>query len=370
MQAYIPDVSAERERSAGACRGVFGLAQAVADGAAAGEAAAHGAASAKPAAATGGGGGWLGLVPNASAKKAFVDFQNDVTANDIELAVREGMRSIEHIKRYTTTGMASDQGKTSNLNALGIASAALDSTIPQVGHTTFRMPYTPVTFGGLAGFSRDDLFEPVRKTPVHDWAAEHGAVFEDVGTWKRAHFFPRADEDQHAAVNRECLAVRGSVGIFDASTLGKIEIVGPDAAEFLNRMYVNAWTKLGVGRCRYGILCREDGFVRDDGVVGRIAPDRFHVTTTTGGIAGVLAMMEDYLQTEWPDLDVWLTNTTEQFSVIAVQGPKSRDIVAPLVERLDISRGKFPHMAVAECRVAGVPARLFRLFSAANSASR
>jgi sarcosine oxidase subunit alpha len=300
-------------------------------------------------------------MPNAPAKKAFIDFQNDVTAKDIKLAVREGMRSIEHIKRYTTTGMATDQGKTSNMNTLGVASGALDATIPEIGHTTFRMPYTPVTFGSLAGFSRGDLFEPIRMTPIHPWAAEHGAVFEDVGQWKRAHYFPRRGEDLHAAVARECVAVRASVGMFDASTLGKIEVVGPDAAEFLNRMYVNAWTKLGVGRCRYGILCREDGFVRDDGVVGRIAPDRFHVTTTTGGAAGVLNMMEDYLQTEWPELDVWLTSTTEQWAVIAVQGPRARDVIAPLVAGLDISREKFPHMAVADCIFAGVPARLFRV---------
>jgi sarcosine oxidase subunit alpha len=368
LQAYVPELSVERERSAGACRGVFGFSSVLADGAAAGEAAVkaagYGGARRKAPTATGdqaGSGGWLGLVPNASAAKAFVDFQNDVTAQDIKLAVREGMRSIEHIKRYTTTGMASDQGKTSNLNALGIAATALDAAIPEIGHTTFRMPYTPVTFGGLAGFSRGDLFEPVRTTPIHGWAAEHGAVFEDVGTWKRAHYFPRPGETLRAAVNRECVAVRTSVGMFDASTLGKIEVVGPDAAEFLNRMYVSSWTKLGVGRCRYGILCREDGFVRDDGVVGRLATDRFHVTTTTGGAGGVLAMMEDYSQTEWPDLDVWLTSTTEQWAVIAVQGPRARDVLSPLVEGLDISREKFPHMAVGECKVAGVPARLFRV---------
>jgi sarcosine oxidase subunit alpha len=363
-QVYLPHTSAERERSAGACRGVFGLARVLADGAASGEASVQRGASGKSFAAIAdepGQGGWLGLMPNAAVKKAFVDFQNDVTAKDIKLAVQEGMRSIEHIKRYTTTGMATDQGKTSNMNALGIASGALDSTIPEIGHTTFRMPYTPVTFGSLAGIARGDLFEPIRRTPIHDWAAEHGAAFEDVGMWKRAHYFPRTGGDLHESVARECLAVRNNVGIFDASTLGKIEVVGPDAAEFLNRMYVNAWTKLGVGRCRYGILCREDGFVRDDGVIGRIAPDRFHVTTTTGGAAGVLAMMEDYAQTEWPDLDVWLTSTSEQWAVIAVQGPRARETIAPLVEGLDISREKFPHMAVADCMFAGVPARLFRV---------
>ncbi|HET9018720.1 MAG TPA: sarcosine oxidase subunit alpha family protein, partial [Acetobacteraceae bacterium] len=369
LQAYVPNLSVERERSAGACRGVFGLAAALADGAAAGEAAAraagHGGARMRWRAVAGaqafGRGGTLGLAPGVAPVKAFVDFQNDVTAKDIRLATQEGFRSIEHVKRYTTTGMATDQGKTSNLNALGLVAEALQAPVPQVGLTTFRMPYTPVTFGSFAGIARGDLFEPVRRTPVHDWAAAQGAVFEDVGQWQRARYFPRAGEDMHAAVGRECVAVRSAVGLFDGSTLGKIEVVGRDAAEFLNRMYVNAWTKLGVGRCRYGILCREDGFVTDDGVIGRIAPDRFHVTTTTGGAARVLAMMEDYRQTEWPDLDVWLTSVTEQWAVIAVQGPQAREVLAPLVEGIDISREAFPHMSVAEGRVAGAPARLFRV---------
>jgi sarcosine oxidase subunit alpha len=368
-QSFIPDRSVERERSAGACRGLFGLAAALADGAAAGEAAAraagHGGARAPRIAVAGaggfGGGGVLGLAAGVAARKAFVDFQNDVTAKDVMLATREGFRAIEHVKRYTTTGMATDQGKTSNMNALGIVAAALDTPIPQVGLTTFRMPYTPVTFGGFAGLARGALFEPVRCTPVHAWAAAHGAVFEDVGQWKRARYFPRGGEDMHAAVGRECVAVRTAVGIFDASTLGKIEVAGRDAAEFLNRMYVNAWSRLGVGRCRYGVLCREDGFVMDDGVVGRLAPDRFHVTTTTGGAARVLAMMEDYLQTEWPDLDVWLTSVTEQWAVIAVQGPRAREVLAPLIEGIDIARAAFPHMSVAEGRICGVPLRLFRV---------
>ncbi len=184
------------------------------------------------------------------------------------------------------------------------------------------MPYTPITFGSMAGISRGDLFDPVRTTPTHAWAEAQGAVFENVGMWKRARYFPRAGEDMHAAVARECRAVRGSCGIFDASTLGKIEVVGPDAAEFMNRLYINNWSNLGVGRSRYGILLRDDGFIYDDGVVARIAADRFHVTTTTGGAPRVLALMEDYRQTEWPDLKVWLTSTTEQWAVIAVQGPE------------------------------------------------
>ncbi len=375
MEAFVPGISVEQERSAGACRGVFGLAAALADGAEAGADACRTAGYARAKAPrfgaeapAFGGGGMSGALPQGHSRgrkrarpKAFVDFQNDVTAKDLALAAREGFHSIEHVKRYTTTGMATDQGKTSNINALGIVAETLGRPIPKVGLTTFRMPYTPVTFGTFAGLSRGELFDPVRTTPIHGWAVEHGAVFEDVSLWKRAHYFPRGGEDMHRAVARECRAVREGVGLFDGSTLGKIEVAGPDAAEFMNRMYVNAWTKLAVGRCRYGLMLREDGFVTDDGVVGRLAPGRFHVTTTTGGAARVLGMMEDYLQTEWPELDVWLTSTTEQWAVIAVQGPKARAVIMGLVEGIDISPGAFPHMSVAEGRVAGVPARLFRV---------
>ncbi len=306
----------------------------------------------------------LGSLPSPrdpATYKAFVDFQNDVTAKDIALAIREGMKSVEHIKRYTTNGMATDQGKTSNLNALQLASGALDRPVQQIGLTTFRPPYTPQTFGALAGHAKDALFQPTRKTAIDPWAVEHGAVFEPVAQWRRARYFPKAGEDMHAAVNRECLAVREKVGIFDASTLGKIEVVGPDAAEFLNRMYTNPWKQLEPGRCRYGLLLREDGFITDDGVSARMAPDRFHLTTTTGGAARVLNMMEDYLQTEWPDLDVWLTSTTEQYSVITLQGPKARDVIAPLVAGIDLSPEAFPHMAVREGTICGVPTRLFRV---------
>ena len=274
--------------------------------------------------------------------KAFVDFQNDVCAKDVNLAVQEGMRSIEHIKRYTTTGMATDQGKLSNMNALAIAAAALAKPIPEVGLTTFRPPYTPVTFGAFAGPARGDLFDPIRRTPIHDWAAENGAVFEDVGLWKRAWYFPRAGESMHDAVARECRTTRDSVGLFDASTLGKIEVVGPDAAVFLERMYANAFQKLEVGRCRYGLMLSEAGFLMDDGVIARLTPDRFHVTTTTGGAPAVLAQMEDYLQTEFTDLKVWLTSTTEQWATIAVQGPKARDCVAPLVDGVDLANEALP----------------------------
>ncbi|MFI4997007.1 MAG: glycine cleavage T C-terminal barrel domain-containing protein, partial [Hyphomicrobiales bacterium] len=310
------------------------------------------------------GGGRLEPLPHHRSPervKAFVDFQNDVTAKDVALAVREGFRSIEHIKRYTTTGMATDQGKTSNMNALGIAAAALDKPLPEIGLTSFRMPYTPITFGALAGTARGELFDPVRMTPTHGWASSKGAVFEDVGQWKRAHYFPLRGEDMHEAVARECRAVRQSVGIFDGSTLGKIEVVGPDAAEFMNRIYANSWTRLEPGRCRYGVMLREDGSILDDGVVGRLAADRFHVTTTTSGAAQVMNHMEDYLQTEWSGLDCWLTSTTEQWAVIAVQGPQARSVIERLVEDIDLSPSAMPHMSLREGRIGGVPVRLFRV---------
>ena len=296
-----------------------------------------------------------------SRGRAFVDFQNDVTAQDIRLAVTEGFKSIEHIKRYTTNGMATDQGKTSNINGLAIASGAIGRPVPEVGLTTFRPPFTPTTFGAFAGYSRGILFDPTRRTPIDSWAEENDAVFEPVSLWRRARYFPHSGEDIDQAVRRECRAVRQSLGMFDASTLGKIEIVGPDAAEFLNRMYTNSWNKLIPGRCRYGVLLGEDGFIRDDGVIGRLTSDRFHATTTTGGAARAVAMMEDYLQTEWPELRVWLTPTTEQWAVIALNGPNVRRLLVPLVEDIDISAGTFPHMSVAECKVCGFPARLFRV---------
>ncbi|MFN3763954.1 MAG: sarcosine oxidase subunit alpha [Aliihoeflea sp.] len=365
-QRFLPGSYAQDCVSVGACNGTDTLQAVIEEAYAAGETAAKQPKGNRPTASTteNWAGGMLGTGPGAkpdTTVKAFVDFQNDVTAKDIRLAVREGMRSIEHVKRFTTNGMATDQGKTSNMHGLAIAAEVLGKPIPQVGLTTFRAPYTPVTFGAIVGHSRGSLFDPTRRTAMHGFAESRGAVFEDVGQWKRAWYFPQAGEDMHQAVARESKTVRQSAGIFDASTLGKIEIVGPDAAAFMELLYTNPWAKLEPGRCRYGIMLREDGFIYDDGVVGRLADDRFHVTTTTGGAARVMNHMEDYLQTEFPHLQVYLTSISEQWAVIAVQGPRSRDTIAPLVEGIDISDAAMPHMSVREGTICGVPTRLFRM---------
>jgi sarcosine oxidase subunit alpha len=366
LGAFLPDGDSGTLRPAGACNGAFTLADARAQGERAGADAAAcaevPASRRSPPAMPEAADSMPPAGPHPQMRgRAFVDFQNDVTSKDLALAVREGFTSVEHVKRYTTVGMATDQGKTSNIGALALLARERGRGIAEAGLTTFRMPYTPVTFGTLAGAARADLFDPVRTTPLHGWAARQGAVFEDVGQWKRARYFPQAGERMQQAVARECRAVRASAGIFDASTLGKIEVSGPDAAMFLDRMYINGFSKLPVGRARYGVLLREDGFILDDGVIGRLAPDLFHVTTTTGGAPRVLAMMEDYLQTEWTDLRVWLTSTTEEWAVIAVQGPRSREIIAPLIDGIDLSPAAMPHMSVRQGQVGGAKLRLFRV---------
>ncbi|MCF1466314.1 sarcosine oxidase subunit alpha [Agrobacterium vitis] len=370
-QRFLPDIYVQDGICIGACNGTDDLQNLLVEAHSTGaklakEAGAEGESGSPPSGANtfAWTGGMIGAAEGAGpddAVKAFIDFQHDVCAKDIRLAVREGMHSIEHIKRFTTNGMASDQGKLSNMHGLAIAAEMLGKEIPQVGLTTFRAPYTPVTFGTLINHSRGELFDPTRKTPMHDLETALGADFEDVGNWKRAWYYPKPGEDMHAAVNRECKTVREVAGVFNASTLGKIEVVGPDAAKFLNLLYTNPWDSLKPGKCRYGIMTRDDGFIYDDGVVGRLAEDRFHVTTTTGGAARVLNHMEDYLQTEFPELKVWLTSASEQWAVIAVQGPKARDIIAPFVEGIDISNEAFPHMSVAEGTFCGVPTRLFRV---------
>ncbi len=293
-------------------------------------------------------------------KKHFHEFQNDATAADLLLAQREGYTSVEHTKRYTTTGMANDQGKTSNINALGVVAQARGQGIPQVGITTFRPPFEPLTFGAIVGQHRGDLFHMTRKTPMHGWAEEQGAVFEDVGDWKRARYYPRGDEDMHAAVYRECKQVRESVGMFDGSTLGKIDIQGPDAAWLLNMLYTNAWLKLASGKCRYGLMLNEHGMVFDDGVTACIAENHYHMTTTTGGAARVLGWIEEWLQTEWPEKQVWCTSVTEQWAVIALNGPKARALLAELSD-IDLDAESFKFMDWRAGKVAGVDAKVYRI---------
>ncbi|HEY0183776.1 MAG TPA: sarcosine oxidase subunit alpha family protein [Rhodopila sp.] len=335
----------------GACAGVFDLAACLRDGTAAGGSEPRSfAVAGVPAMAPPG-----PPIPVRPHRSAFVDFQNDVTTKDLATATAEGFVSIEHVKRYTTTGMATDQGKTSNLNAAAAVAALTEQGLETVGMTTFRPPYTPVTFGALAGPFRGSLFAPVRLPPI----AVQGAVLEDVGTWRRARCFPRDGETIDAAVARECLAVRSGAGMLDASSLGKIEVVGPDAAAFLTRIYTGDFTRLPTGRCRYAVLLGEDGFIRDDGVIARLAPGRFHVTTTTLGAAFVLHHMEDYLQTEFSDMRVWLTSVTEQWAVISVQGPRSAQALAPFIADIDL--GAMPHMSVSTGHIGDVPIRLFRV---------
>ena len=299
--------------------------------------------------------------PLGRKQKHFVDFQNDVTVSDLLLAKREGFISVEHLKRYTTTGMGTDQGKTSNLNALTILAHALGQPIDKVGTTTFRPPYTPLTFGAIAGQNVGALFEQTRTTPLHQAAMEAGAIFEDVGDWKRARYFPKPTENMAQAVYRETAQVRKTVGLMDASTFGKIEIHGPDAGWFANMIYTNSLSKLLVGQCQYGLMLDENGMVFDDGVLSRLARNHYYLTTTTGGAARVLNWLEMWQQTEWTDKKVYLTSVTEQWAVCVISGPRARDVLQALVTNIDISAAAFPPMTVKTFPVAGVKARVFRV---------
>ena len=298
--------------------------------------------------------------PSKRAPKQFVDFQLDVTAGGIEIAIDEGFESIEHVKRYTALGFGTDQGKLSNINGMGIAAQKMGKSIPETGTTIFRPNYTPVTFGAIAGRNANQFFDPERYTAMHPWHLKHGAEFEDVGQWKRPWYFPKAGEDMHAAVNRECLATRESVGILDASTLGKIDIQGPDAREFINRVYTNAWMKLPPGRCRYGLMCGEDGMVFDDGVTSCIDDNHFIMTTTSGGAAGVFNWLEIWHQTEWPELEVYFNSVTDQWATMSISGPNARKLLGELTD-IDLDPENFKFMDWRAGEVAGVPARVFRI---------
>jgi sarcosine oxidase subunit alpha len=294
-------------------------------------------------------------------RKQFVDFQLDVTSRDIDIALEEGFESIQHVKRYTTANQGTDQGKISGTNLAMLIAQKTGKEISEIGPTTFRPPYTPVTFGAIAGRSLLDQFDPVRRTSIHDWHVRAGAEFENVGQWKRPWFYPKVNETIDDAVIRECLAVRNSIGICDASTLGKIEINGPDSAEFLNRVYINNWSKLQIDRCRYGLMLGDDGNVMDDGVTARIGENKYLMHTTTSGAGTVMDWLERWLQTEWPELKVYLTSVTDQWSTISINGPNSRKVLGKLCDDIELSNESFPFMSFKVGTVSGVNARVFRV---------
>lgn len=298
-----------------------------------------------------------------SKGKAFVDFQNDVTRDDVVLAAREGFQSVEHLKRYTTLGMGTDQGRTSNVNGLALLAAATGRTIPEVGTTVFRPPYTPVSFGAFVGQHRGREFRPTRLTSGHHWAEERGATFVEAGQWLRAQWFAAAGEsDWLQTVTREVQAVRSSVGVCDVSTLGKIDIQGADAATFLDRVYTNLFSTLPAGKTRYGIMLREDGFVMDDGTTAHIAPGHYVMSTTTVNAGKVVQHLEHARQVLWPELDVQIISVTEQWAQYAIAGPDSRRLLERLLgDSIDASSAAFPYLACAEFSWRGLPARLFRI---------
>lgn len=306
---------------------------------------------------------WAVPAPDKSAKR-FVDFQNDLTVNDIALAAREGYHSVEHLKRYTSLGMGTDQGKTSNIVGLALLAEQLGTPIPRVGTTTFRPPYSPVTLGALPGHASGEHIEPTRRSAMHDWHASHGARLINTGLWKRPHSYPRPGESEFDAANREAMNVRTKVGIVDVSTLGKIELQGRDVAELLNRIYVNRWDTLAVGRCRYGVMLREDGIVMDDGTTSRLAATHYLMTTTTVNAVKVMQQIELLLQRDWPELQVFAASVTEQWAAAALAGPTAREVLAKVVD-IDVGNTAFPFLSVGDCRVraasGAIPARLFRM---------
>ncbi len=292
--------------------------------------------------------------------KSWLDFQNDVKVSDIRLAAQEGYESVEHTKRYTTIGMATDQGKLSNINGLAVLADALNAPIPQVGTTTFRPPYTPISLGSIAGEARGKLFKPTRKSPMDAWHDANGAVWEPVADWRRPYTYTRAGETVQQAVTREILNTRGGVSMLDASTLGKILVKGPDAARFLDLIYTNMMSRLKPGKCRYGLMCNENGFLFDDGVVARLSEDEFLCHTTSGGSDRVHAWMEEWLQTEWWDFKVYTANVTEQYAQIAVVGPQARKVLEEL-GGMDVSPDALPFMGFVDGELAGIKARAYRI---------
>lgn len=369
IHAFVPDKTLPGTRSAGAAAGEFSLNGCIGDGSEAGRAAAldagfkkrgiHVVADATEPAETPMAAYWA-PPPDAVPKgaKLFLDMADDVTVADVRLAAREGYVSVEHAKRYTTLGMGPDQGKTGNVGGIAVLADALGAEIPRVGTTTFRPPYTPVTFGAFAGRDIGDLADPIRRTPLHYWHEQAGAVFEDVGLWRRPRYFPKGAETMEQAVERECRAARTGVALLDASTLGKIEVHGPDALEFLERMYATDLATLAPRRCRYALMLGEDGMVMDDGIVTCLSPGRYFLNTTSSGAARVMQWLENWAQTEWPEMKVYLTSVTEQWANVNISGPKARALLAELAPGADL---EFPPLSVREMTVAGIPARVFRV---------
>ncbi|BBP97834.1 sarcosine oxidase subunit alpha [Burkholderia sp. SFA1] len=369
---FVPGKALQKESSVGACAGEFSLSRGIRFGVDAGADAARAAGHivAKPNAVQVAEIVEAPMMPlwivgnkelSTRGPKQFVDYQNDVSAADIYLAAREGFESVEHVKRYTAMGFGTDQGKLGNINGMAILAGALGKTIPETGTTTFRPNYTPVTFGTFAGRELGEFLDPVRKTAIHEWHVENGAMFEDVGNWKRPWYYPKNGEDLHAAIARESLAVRQSVGILDASTLGKIDIQGPDSAKLLNWMYTNPWSKLEVGKCRYGLMLDENGMIFDDGVTVRLGEQHYMMTTTTGGAARVLTWLERWLQTEWPDMRVRLASVTDHWATFAVVGPNSRKVLQKVCHDIDFANAAFPFMSYRDGTVAGAAARVMRI---------
>jgi sarcosine oxidase subunit alpha len=368
-QIFLPGASPRGLYAAGAANGAFTLAEALAEGASLGAAAARDLGlETKPFAiptvrfeeSSADEPAWH--LPTGRAK-AFLDFQNDVTASDAKLALREGYGAVEHLKRYTTLGMATDQGKTGNVAALALIAELTGKQVPEVGTTGFRPPYTPVALGAFAGAHRGRDYRPTRLTPTHAWAEEQGAVFADAGWWLRAQYYRRPGETGWLeSVSREAAAVRNGVGLCDVSTLGKIDISGPDAGAFLDRVYVNTFSTLARGRVRYGLMLREDGFAFDDGTVACLSPGHYVITTTTAHAGKVLEHLHFCQQVLWPELDVAIVSVTEQWAQLALAGPRSRDVLSRVVDLgCDVSNAVLPYMALTEATIGGVPARIFRV---------
>ncbi|MEO7728159.1 MAG: glycine cleavage T C-terminal barrel domain-containing protein, partial [Burkholderiales bacterium] len=369
LAAFVPGDATQVARSAGCANGAMTLSACLNQGCAAGASAAY---------AVGCGTGAVPLAPRSSPdnqaptqpfwqvrtgtrEKCFVDFQNDVTAADIALAAREGYASVEHLKRYTTLGMGTDQGKTSNINGLAIHAQLLNAQIPDVGTTTFRPPYTPVTLGAIAGQERGPHVAPLRLSALDAWHVEAGATFINAGLWRRPQLYRRANETDLDAVNREVNAVRNNAGLVDVSTLGKIDIKGRDAAELLERVYINNWHNLAIGKVRYGVMLREDGMVFDDGTTARIGEQHYVMTTTTANAVKVMSTLEYLLQVEWRDLEVYLTSLTEQWAAMALAGPDARRVLRALAPDGDWSNEALPYMGYRAATIAGIPVRVFRI---------